>query len=64
MNLISCDNCFLVLDKDKMDEKYIEFPKKNGDIDLTVWDKISIWDSRQIPCPSCGEIIVIKRDRI
>jgi hypothetical protein len=59
MNLISCDNCGVVLDKDKL-----QFPKDitrpDGTIDTSkaVWD----WDGDEYvaktTCPVCGEDIL------
>lgn len=57
MKLISCDNCAVVLDKDKM-----YFPSvwnKNGDgidQDKAICDKNGKYISI-LPCPVCGEII-------
>jgi hypothetical protein len=54
MNLISCDNCGTVLDKDKL-------PFKKLNIGDCFDDKNSMWDGRDwvatVPCPCCEERI-------
>ena len=59
MNLISCDNCAAVLDKDKL-----KFPEEytgsNGEVDETkaVWDSESDNWCLYVKCPVCKEKIL------
>ena len=56
MNLISCNNCGVVLDKDKLkfpDEDEVEFQLQEGN------DKVAEWNGDKYvaltPCPVCKE---------
>jgi len=57
MNLVSCDNCGVVLDKDKLN-----FPTNIYRIDGSVNDKLAEWDSdgfrAKVPCPVCENDIL------
>jgi len=54
MNLISCDSCGVVLDKDKLyfPDAYAEDEKKS---------KSAYWNGERyvssVPCPICGDLI-------
>ncbi len=54
MNLTSCDNCAVVLDKDKLD-----FPTDINDGDGVVDDEKAVWSGDDyvpyVPCPVCKE---------
>ena len=54
MNLISCDNCGVILDKDKL--TFPEAYDENGEITVD-----AIWTGEEfittIPCPVCEEKI-------
>ena len=58
MNLISCDNCGVVLDKDKL-----KFPEVPDDCDTDIWyNKNAVWYGAGyhpiIPCPVCKNDVV------
>lgn len=55
MNLISCNNCGVVLDKDKLDfpsDEEIEFDRQNGK-DTSVWSGDRY--IKTMPCLVCKE---------
>jgi RNA polymerase subunit RPABC4/transcription elongation factor Spt4 len=56
MNLTSCDNCGVVLDKDKL-----QFPKDITRDDGTIDTSKAVWDGdgyvAKVSCPVCGEDI-------
>lgn len=57
MKLISCDNCGVVLDANKLDFPYID-PTDPCDPNHKVWDNDnSVWVSA-VPCPVCKSKIV------
>ena len=57
MNIISCDGCGVVLDKDK-----INFPEPLGYGGSVMYSNVT-WDEEEqewvgtVPCPACGEPI-------
>lgn len=55
MNLTSCDNCGIIMDKDK-----INFPNAYSDDGFAL--STSVWDGDEfvatVPCPVCGSQIV------
>jgi len=59
MKLISCDKCAVIIDSDK-----VELPDDYCDDDGGVDDTKAVWVDRMykpfIPCPCCGERIVME----
>lgn len=57
MNLTSCDNCGVVLDKDKLNFPEDIYDAENCiDFAKAVW--VEMWYAPFIPCPVCGEKIL------
>lgn len=59
MNLVSCDSCAVVLNKDKMDEPPDLYAKETGCLNEEFWG----WDGEEyqriINCPVCKATIFL-----
>lgn len=65
MNLISCDKCGGVFDKDRIEFSEEIFNEKRGEYDLTkctyVEDGLGCGFVPFVPCPICKEGILLNR---
>lgn len=57
MNLISCDNCGVVLDAGKLDFPQGLDPSHPPDVDRLFWDEDREGWVPVVPCPVCHEKI-------
>lgn len=61
MKLISCDNCGVMLDGDKLTFPWVIY-KEDGSID----DSKAVWINREyvpcVPCPVCGDPIAQEKE--